>query len=45
MCVLRGKLSEGIDLPDKLVRLAFIIGIPFSPINDKKVIKKREVFL
>ena len=45
MCILRGKLSEGIDLPDKLVRLAFIISIPYSPVNDKKVVKKREVIL
>jgi regulator of telomere elongation helicase 1 len=38
---MRGKLSEGMDLPDKLARAIFIVGIPFLPINDPKVkIKK-----
>ncbi len=42
---MRGKLSEGIDFPDKMSRGIFIVGIPFPPLNDIKVKTKKEVNL
>uniref|UniRef100_A0AC34RDG6 Helicase ATP-binding domain-containing protein n=1 Tax=Panagrolaimus sp. JU765 TaxID=591449 RepID=A0AC34RDG6_9BILA len=40
--VCRGKISEGIDLPDSHCRAVFIIGVPFSPMNDPRVILKKK---
>ncbi|CAF0772607.1 unnamed protein product [Rotaria sordida] len=39
--VARGKLSEGIDFSDKTCRAVIIIGIPFAPHHDRRVIAKR----
>ena len=41
MGVMRGKVSEGIDLADKLTRAIFIVGIPYSPIKDIRVNTKK----
>lgn len=39
--VCRGKVAEGIDFSDKLCRAVFIVGIPFPPIQDKKIEQKK----
>ncbi|CAF1166635.1 unnamed protein product [Adineta ricciae] len=39
--VARGKLSEGIDFSDKSCRAVIIIGIPFAPHQDRRVVAKR----
>lgn len=39
--VARGKLSEGIDFSDRSCRAVIIIGIPFAPHHDRRVIAKR----
>jgi hypothetical protein len=39
--VCRGKISEGIDLPDSHCRAVFLCGIPYSPPNDPRVILKK----
>ena len=39
--VARGKLSEGIDFSDKSCRAVIIIGIPFAPHQDRRIIAKR----
>uniref|UniRef100_A0A914QI28 ATP-dependent helicase C-terminal domain-containing protein n=1 Tax=Panagrolaimus davidi TaxID=227884 RepID=A0A914QI28_9BILA len=39
--VCRGKISEGIDLPDSHCRTVFLCGIPYSPPNDPRVILKK----
>ncbi|CAF4004893.1 unnamed protein product [Adineta steineri] len=39
--VARGKLSEGIDFSDKSCRAVIIIGIPYAPHQDRRVIAKR----
>ncbi|CAD8198204.1 unnamed protein product [Paramecium pentaurelia] len=38
----RGKVTEGIDLPDDLCRAIFLIGIPYPPLQDQKVKLKKE---
>ncbi|KAB0798760.1 hypothetical protein PPYR_06644 [Photinus pyralis] len=40
--VCRGKISEGLDFADKNGRAVLIIGLPFSPLKDPKVILKRK---
>jgi len=40
--VARGKLSEGIDFSDKSCRAVIIIGIPFAPHQDRRVVAKRQ---
>ena len=42
--VLGGKLSEGMDLPQELVRMVIIIGIPYPPPNDSVVQLKRNYY-
>ena len=42
--VLGGKLSEGMDLPQELVRMVIIIGIPYPPPNDSIVQLKRNYY-
>ncbi len=41
MCVMNGKLSEGIDFKDDLARLIFVVGIPFASTKAAKIINKR----
>ncbi len=41
MCVINGKISEGIDMKDDLARLIFIIGIPYAQMKDPRVINKK----
>jgi Rad3-related DNA helicase len=40
--VFRGKISEGIDLSDELCRAVVVVGVPFPPVKDLKVLNKRE---
>ncbi|CAI2382215.1 unnamed protein product [Moneuplotes crassus] len=42
VCVCRGKISEGIDLPDKASRLAIVVGIPYAYLRDSKVQGKKK---
>ena len=42
--VLGGKLSEGMDLPQELVRMVIIIGIPYPPPNDSVIQLKRKYY-
>ena len=42
--VLGGKLSEGMDLPQELVRMVIIIGIPYPPPNDPVIQLKRNYY-
>lgn len=42
MAVLRGKVSEGLDFKDKYARAVIIVGIPFAPMKDPKIILKQE---
>jgi Rad3-related DNA helicase len=42
--VLGGKLSEGMDLPQELVRMVVIIGIPYPPPNDPVIQLKRHYY-
>lgn len=39
--IFRGKISEGLDFADDAARAVIIVGIPFSPIHDKRVEFKR----
>lgn len=41
--VMRGKVSEGLDFPDKLTRAIFVVGIPYPPLFDKKIETKKKV--
>lgn len=40
--VFRGKISEGIDLSDELCRAVVVIGVPFPPVKDLKIVNKKE---
>ena len=42
LCVCRGKLSEGIDFLDNAARAIFVIGIPYTCVNDPRVVQKQE---
>ncbi|KAK6621459.1 hypothetical protein RUM44_001266 [Polyplax serrata] len=42
MGVLRGKISEGMDFKDMYCRGVFVIGVPFPPIQDPRVIGKQK---
>lgn len=42
MAVLRGKVSEGLDFKDKNGRAVIIIGLPFPPYMDPRVVLKKE---
>lgn len=41
MGVCRGKISEGLDFADANGRAVLIIGLPYPPLRDPKVILKR----
>eukprot|EP01022_Parablepharisma_sp_SALTPOND_P016522 TRINITY_DN2443_c0_g1_i2.p2 TRINITY_DN2443_c0_g1~~TRINITY_DN2443_c0_g1_i2.p2 ORF type:complete len:830 (-),score=117.10 TRINITY_DN2443_c0_g1_i2:1658-4147(-) len=41
LAVLRGKVSEGLDFADDEARTVMVVGIPFSPIMDKKIKYKK----
>lgn len=42
MAVLRGKVSEGLDFKDQNGRAVIIVGIPFPPLVDPRVVLKKE---
>jgi len=42
MAVLRGKVSEGLDFKDENGRAVIIIGLPFPPCADPRVVLKKE---
>ena len=42
LAVCRSNSSEGIDFSDEKARAVFIVGIPFPPLKDIKVVLKRE---
>lgn len=42
MAVLRGKVSEGLDFKDQNGRAVIIVGLPFPPYMDPRVILKKE---
>ncbi|CRL04116.1 CLUMA_CG017228, isoform A [Clunio marinus] len=42
MAVLRGKVSEGLDFKDQNGRAVIIIGLPFAPYMDPRVVLKKE---
>lgn len=37
----RGKVSEGLDFSDDLCRAVIVVGIPFPPMYDKKIMLKK----
>ena len=39
--VCRGKVSEGIDFSDELCRAVFMVGIPYPPVQDKRIELKK----
>ncbi len=43
--VMKGKFSEGINFNDELCRCLIVVGIPFLPPNDYKVMKKKAYLL
>lgn len=38
---MKGKFSEGINFNDELCRCLILVGIPFLPPNDYKIIRKK----
>lgn len=42
MAVLRGKVSEGVDFADMYGRAVIVVGIPYSPCKDPKVVLKQK---
>jgi regulator of telomere elongation helicase 1 len=40
--VCRGKVSEGVDFSDELCRAVFLVGVPYPPIQDKRIGLKKE---
>lgn len=42
LAVCRGKVSEGLDFADARARAVLVIGLPYPPLNDPKVVLKRE---
>ena len=40
--VMRGKMSEGIDFSDEKGRVVCIVGVPFPPLNDARIMIKQE---
>lgn len=42
MAVLRGKVSEGLDFKDQNGRAVIIVGLPFPPFMDARVVLKKE---
>ena len=41
MGVCRGKVSEGLDFADVNGRAVFIVGLPYPPLKDPKIILKK----
>lgn len=42
LAVYRGKVSEGLDFSDWKARAVIIIGLPYPPYQDPRVVMKRE---
>jgi len=42
LAVYRGKVSEGLDFSDWKARAVIILGLPYPPYQDPRVIMKRE---
>lgn len=42
LAVYRGKVSEGLDFSDWKARAVLIIGLPYPPYQDPRVVMKRE---
>lgn len=42
LAVCKGKVAEGIDFSDELCRTVFLIGIPYAPMKDAKVVHKQK---
>lgn len=42
MAVLRGKFSEGLDFADNYGRAVVVVGVPFAPSKDPKVVFKKD---
>lgn len=40
--VMKAKISEGLDFADSAARAVIVIGIPFAPIKEPRVILKQE---
>lgn len=39
--VCRGKISEGLDFADSRARAVIVVGLPYPPFHDPKVVLKR----
>lgn len=42
LAVYRGKVSEGLDFSDWKARAVIILGLPYPPYQDPRVVMKRE---
>ncbi len=42
LAVCKGKVAEGIDFSDELCWAVFIIGIPYPPMGEDKIVLKRK---
>jgi len=38
IAVHRGKIAEGMDFTDEMARLVILIGIPYPPFKDEKIV-------
>ena len=41
MAVSKGKLSEGYDFADELARAVFLVGVPYPPVQDRRIMLKK----
>ena len=40
LAVHRGKIAEGMDFTDEMARLVLLVGIPYPPCKDEKILLK-----